>query len=375
MSNKITARIAMVAALTGLVACIPKSQVQEVISIGAVLPLTGSNAQWGGPPRDAILLAADEINGRGGILGRKLEIHVEDDQCQAANAVSAAQKLLAANKPIAIIGAICSSPTLAMAPVVEREKVVLVSPGSTNPQITTAGDYVFRTIPSDAFRGKVFAQYVHSLGNKRVSVLYINNDGGAGNQQSFSENFRSLGGTIVSTDAYPADTQDIRAQLLIIKQQNADAVLIVSYPGDTPIVLRQAYELGIRKPLFFQTEALDDPSVLAKAGKAANGATYILPAQPQGAAAQSFAQKYKARYSRDPELFAAEGYDSLMILAQALSSIPVPSSEALKDALYKIQNYAGASGTITFDTNGDVNKPMMIKRVENGKTIVVTTTP
>jgi branched-chain amino acid transport system substrate-binding protein len=373
MTTKRLSGSVVIAAFIALAGCVPKSSVQPVVSIGAVLPLTGSSAQWGIPPRDALLLAADEINAKGGISGRKVELHIEDDQCQPATATSAVQKILAVNKPVAIIGAICSSPTLAIAPIAERDKVVLISPGSTSPQITNAGDYIFRTIPSDALRGKVFAQYVFSQGHKRVSILYINNDGGLGNQQSFSEHFRALGGTITSVDAYPADTQDLRAQLTKIKQHDSDAVLVVSYPGDTPLVLRQAYELGLHKPLFFQTEALDDPAVLARAGKSANGATYILTALPDGPATQDFAKKYKSRYNREPELYAAEAYDALMLVYQCLSKGSVPSSDALKAALYKIQNYAGASGTISFDLNGDVIKPMSVKRIENGTATVVST--
>ena len=372
MTTKPLARPIAIVALVALAGCVPKSSI-PVVSIGAVLTLTGSSAQWGIAPRDALLMAADEINARGGISHRKVELHIEDDQCQPATAVSATQKILAAHKPLAIVGAICSSATLAVAPIAERDHVVLISPASTNPQITNSGDYIFRTIPSDAFRGKVFAEYVFSQGHKRVSVLYINNDGGAGNQQSFSENFRALGGAIASVDAYPADAQDLRAQLSKIKQQDSDAVLVVSYPGDTPLVLRQAFELGLRKPLFFQTEALDDPAVLAKAGKAANGVTYILPAQAEGSAAQTFSQNYKTRYLRDPELFAAEGYDSLMLIAKALENVSDPTPDTLKAALYKIQNYPGASGTISFDANGDVSKPMVVKRIENGRSIVVRT--
>jgi branched-chain amino acid transport system substrate-binding protein len=351
--------------------CAPKES-QQTISLGAVLPLTGSAAQWGVPARDAALLAIDEINAKGGIGGRKLQIDVEDDQCQPAAGVSATQKILTSKQPVAILGAVCSSVTLAIAPIAERNRVVLISPASTNPSITNAGDYMFRDIPSDAYRGKAFAQYVFSKGYKNVSVLYINNDGGLGNQQSFSENFRGLGGTIASVDAYPADAQDFRAQLTKIKQQKSDALMVVSYPGDTPLVLRQAYELGLRKPLFFQTEALDDPAVIAKAGNAAERVTYILPAQPEGAVTQVFAQKYKERYHRDPELFAAESYDAIMLIYQCLSNAPQPSSEALKTALYKTQNYNGASGIISFDSNGDVSKPMTIKRIENGKAVVVT---
>lgn len=354
-----------------LVSC--RTDGTEDIKIGVILPLTGSAAQWGGPARDGILLAVDDVNAKGGIKGRKLSLEIEDDRCDPTTGVSAIQKILASRKPIAVSGAICSSVTLALAPVAESNKIVLISPGSTSPLLTTAGDYVFRVIPTDALRGKVFAEYVYSQGHKKVSLLYINNDGGLGNKESFTENFQRLGGTIISVDAYPQDSRDMRAQLTKIKQAKPDAVVVVSYPDDTPIVLRQAQELALGVPLYFQTEALDDLAVIQNAGNAAEGATYILPAKAEGTAATDFASKYKQKYGRDPETFAAESYDTIRLMASILENSPEATPDALKAGLYKTQNYPGASGTITFDSNGDVIKPMAIRRIANGRPETIST--
>ena len=341
------------------------------ITVGAVLPLTGGSAQWGIPPRNAALLAVDQANAKGGIKGKKIALEIEDDQCEPATGVAAILKILASRKPIAILGAVCSSVTLAVAPIAESNRVVLISPASTTPLLTNAGDYIFRVIPTDALRGKVFADYVYAHGYKRVSCLYINNDGGLGNQKTFSESFQKLGGQIISVDAYPQDTQDVRTQLTKIKAAKPDAVLIVSYPDDTPIVLRQAAELKLGLPLFFQTEALDDPAVIQRAGAAAEGATYILPAKPTGTAADDFVRAYRERYHKDPELFAAEGYDVIMLIFDILNASPALTSDALKDGLYHTQGYPGASGTISFDRNGDVIKPMAIKQLKDLKPVVV----
>jgi branched-chain amino acid transport system substrate-binding protein len=346
---------------------------ENTIIIGAVLPLTGGNAHWGIPPRNGAILAVDQANVKGGIKGRKIALEIEDDQCEDAPAVAAIQKILASAKPIAIMGAVCSSPTLAIAPVAERNKVVLISPASTSPLLTNAGDYIFRVIPSDALRGKPFADYVYGRGYRRVSCLYINNDGGLGNERTFAAEFQKLGGKVVSVDAYPQGTQDVRTQITKIKAAKPEAVLVVSYPDDTPIVLRQAAELKLGLPLFFQTEALDDPAVIQRAGNAANGVTYILPAKATGPAADAFARAYRERYGKAPELYAAEGYDVIMLIVNVLNAAPALSSDALKDGLYHTQNYAGASGTISFDRNGDVIKPMAIKQIKDGQPVVVST--
>jgi branched-chain amino acid transport system substrate-binding protein len=341
--------------------------------MGAVLPLTGGSAQWGIPPRNAALLAADQVNAAGGIKGKKIVLDIEDDQCEPANAVSAMQKILATSKPIVVLGAVCSSATLAIAPIAESNKVVLISPASTSPLLTHFGNYIFRDIPSDALRGQVFGKYVYARGYRRVSCLYINNDGGLGNEQTFSQTFQSLGGRIVSVDAYPQGTQDVRAQLTKIKGAKPDALLVVSYPDDTPIVLRQAAELKLSIPFFFQTEALDDPAVLQRAGTAAEGVTYILPAQSTGPAASQFAAAYQARYHTAPELYAAQSYDIVMLTARILNASQSLTPDDLANGLHRTQNYPGASGTITFDQNGDVVQPMVIKQIKNLQPVVVST--
>jgi branched-chain amino acid transport system substrate-binding protein len=344
---------------------------EEEIRIGAILSLTGTAAQWGTPPRDAALMAVDELNTRGGIKGRQIKLEIEDDQCEPAKGTLALQKMLTTGKPIAILGAICSSVSLAIAPLVEQNRVVMISPASTNPLLTDAGDYVFRVIPTDALRGKVFAEYVYSIGIRKVCMVYINNEGGAGNQKTFAENFKKLGGAILSVEAYAQESRDMRAQLTKAKKEKPDALVIVSYPDDTPLVLRQAQELRVNVPLFFQTEALEDPSVIQKAGNAAEGATYILPAKARGASVDSFSSRYKQRYARDPELYAAEGYDVIMLIAKILEESESISSEAIKAGLYRIKWYEAASGSITFDENGDVIKPMAVKKIIAGRPEVV----
>jgi len=340
---------------------------EEVIKIGAILPLTGSAAQWGIPPKNGALLALEEINKNGGIDGKKIELKIRDDKCEPRDAVSAVQNMLTQFKPLLILGAVCSSSSLAIAPILERNKIVMISPASTSPLLTDAGDYIFRVVPTDALRGKIFAEYIYSLGHRRISLLYINNEGGVGNQKTFAENFKKLGGKIVSTESYPQDARDMRSQLTNIKKIKPDALVIVSYPDDTPLVLRQSKELKVDVPLFFQTEALDDPAVLQKAGDAAEGVTYILPEKPSGEVVDKFASEYKAKYGNEPELYAAEGYDIVILISKVLKTNPNMSSTELKDKLYKIKDYRGASGIITFDQNGDVLKPMAINKIKNGK--------
>lgn len=330
------------------------------IKIGAILPMTGSAAQWGIPPQRGALLAIDQINANGGINGKKLKLITENTQCDPTKGVSSINKLISVNKPVAILGAVCSSVTLAIAPIAERNKIVLISPASTNPKISDAGNYIFRDIPSDELRGKVFAQYVYSKGFRKGAILYINNDGGKGNEETFKKFFELKGGKILMNQTYMPQAQSVKTQLTKIRGANPEFLMVVSYPQDAVMVLHDISEIKFNKPLFFQTEALDDPTVLENAGKTADGVTYITYAKVNNKTSENFRKAYKKKYNTEPELFSAEAYDAIYLISDALKS-----GQSIKDYLYSVKNYMGASGTLSFDQYGDVIKPLAIKKIKN----------
>lgn len=177
MKSKVWIGIAVVVVAVAIIAVIwgTKERKPEIIKIGGILPLTGDAAQWGIPPRNGAQLAVDEINAKGGVAGKRLVLTVEDTRCEPKEGVSAFSKLLAEQDIKIVLGGVCSSVTLAVAPLAERNHILLVSPASTNPKITSAGDFIFRVIPSDDLRGKVFAEYLfNDLKIGRVAMLYIN---------------------------------------------------------------------------------------------------------------------------------------------------------------------------------------------------------
>jgi len=356
------------------VGCVKKDE--KEIKIGAILPLTGDAAQWGIPPMKGAQLAVEEINSRGGVNGKKILLKIEDDRCDPKDGVSAFKKLTMDKELKIILGAVCSSVTLAVAPIAENNKILLISPASTNPTITVAGDYIFRVIPSDDLRGKIFAEYLYNDAKiKNVAILDINNDGGVGSRNSFLKCFTELGGKIVIDESYEQGTKDVRSQLSKIKNSDVDAVLVISYPSDTILTLKQTKELKLQKPLYFLTEAVEDPNVLKESGNTSEGIVYILPAEPEGMQVSEFKKSYRAKYDTKPELFAAEAYDIINLIANAISlqDIDFVSTENIRDYLYNMKNYQGASGIITFDHNGDVLKPMAIKKIINGQPTVLKT--
>ena len=165
-----------------------KKVTTEPIKIGFVGPLSGDVANLGQNIRAAVEVARDEINNQGGINGRKIQVIFEDGKCDSKAATAAGNKLINLDKVKMIVGGVCSGETLAIAPMAEKNNVILISPASTNPKVTQAGDYVFRLIPSDSFQGKFAAEYMYNtLGKRSIAVLYTKNDWGVGVSNVFKK--------------------------------------------------------------------------------------------------------------------------------------------------------------------------------------------
>lgn len=340
------------------------------IVIGAVMPLTGDGAKYGERARNAIELALSELNAAGGIDGAKVSVIYEDSEGVPQKGVSAIQKLITLDRVPAVIGGLFSSVTLAMAPVAERKQVVILSPTSSTPKLTDAGDYIFRNCASDLFEGQVMAEAaLTKLGISTVAILRVNNDYGVGITDVFREHFTAAGGKIVAEEVYQQGDTNLRAQItkLGAADPKPEAIYMVGYK-ELGQALKQSAELGV-KAQFLSTVMFEDPEILKIAGSAAEGVIYsarAYDADSKDPAIQAFVKSYKERYGDTPDIFAAFSYDSMRILALAMKSGGT-SSAGIKDALYEIKDFPGACGPTSFDKNGDVTQPAFLKTVRNGR--------
>lgn len=338
------------------------------ITVGAILPLSGDGAKYGAAARRAIDLGVSKVNDDGGIDGKRLVVVFEDSKGAGKDGVSAIQKLITVNRVPAVIGDLLSSVTLAMAPVAERHRVVLLSPTSSAPKITSAGDYIFRNCASDVFEGKIMAEAaVQQLNIRKVAVLYINNDYGVGITDVFRPTFTAQGGSIVAQEAFAQGVTDFRTQLTKIAATKPDAVYIVGYK-ELGLLLRQARELGI-KAQFLSTVMFEDPEILAVAGNAAEGVIYSARAYDPNSDephVKEFVGAFKQRYGEEPDIFAAYAYDAIRILVLAIKTGGT-SADKIKHALYSIRDFVGVTGSTSFDANGDVIQPAYLKIVRDGK--------
>lgn len=358
----------LIALLVALPACgeketTTKRKEKEIIKVGFLAPLTGGLASIAEPSLDAAMLAVEEINSKNLIPGKRLQLIVEDDACNPTQSLSAVQKLITRDAVSAIIGPICSPSVLADAPIVEQQKIVYMTSIATNPSIRDAGDYVFRNVPSDANQGVEGARLVKDLGARNVGLIYINNDWGVGMKDVFLAEAEHLD-LQVTAETYEPSASDFRAQLTKIKAANPDAVYMLAFPAETGLILKQLRELGFTKRVVGADGSKDD-SVIAVAGNAAEGLIVTLPGVPESPALERFAAAYKARYSKEYSAYTPETYDVTYIIAKACAATDC-SSSAMKDYLYSMGSYQGASGTYEFDRNGEVEKAYDFFEVRNG---------
>ncbi len=364
--------IAVLVVVAALAGCVQPEKKPEEIKIGAVLPLTGDGALYGQMAKKAIDLAVEETNAKGGIKGRNLSMIYEDSQIKPDLATNAVTKLITVDNVTAIIGPMSSNEFLPVIPIVQKNKVVIVSPSATSKDITKAGDYKFRTIVSDIYDGTAMAQFAfNKMGYRNVSVFYIDEAGPKGVSVAFMEEFKRLGGKIIAEEKGTQEGTDFRTQITKIKGANPDAVYFAGYAKETVIFLTQAKELGLKKQLMTH-QLIDDPDVIIRAGDTANGVIFTSPKltpETGGQAVKDFFEKFRQRYGEDPQNFAPNTYDAVMLIVKAMDKYGA-NSESIKKGLYEIKGYQGASGEITIDENGDVVQSMMIMVIKDGKPVL-----
>jgi branched-chain amino acid transport system substrate-binding protein len=341
----------------------------SVLRVGCITPLTGGDAAYGTATKRGLELALEKINSTGGINGKRLEIIYEDDQMNATKATSAIQKLTAVDKVPVILGAFGSSVTLAIAPIAEKDKVVLFSASSTADAIKDAGDYIFRNVPPNKGQGKTAAEFsLNQLKVKTAAILQMNNDYGVSLSDSFKATFEAGGGKILSVESYNPGSSDFRAQLTKIRGQHPDIIFFPGHYEPSGLILKQAKELGLTCT-FVGGDGSYAPNLIQIAGGAAEGSYYTLMAMGNADTdkdVQSFVSSFKAKYGEEPDVYSAYAYDALMTVAEAIRKGGY-SADGIKDVLYGMSDFKGVAGMTRFDTNGEVDKPYGIYQVKGGK--------
>jgi branched-chain amino acid transport system substrate-binding protein len=350
-----------------------ESRSLEAWRIACITPLTGDGASYGAATKRGIDLAVEKVNSDGGINGKRLVVIYEDDQMNASIATSAIQKLITVDKVPAIIGAFGSSVTLAIAPIAEKNKVVLFSASSSADAIKDAGDYVFRNVPPNSRQGQTAAEFVLArLKAKTASILHMNNDYGVSLRDSFKKSFMAGNGRILSVESYNPGSIDFRAQLTKIRNQRPDVIFYPGHYQESGLILKQAKELGLATT-FVGGDGSYAPELVRIAGEAAEGSYYTLMAMGYGAVDMeigTFEDAFRRKYAQEPDVYSAYAYDALATIAEAIRRGGYVS-DGIKSALYEMNDFKGVTGIARFDRFGEVDKPYGIYEVKDGKFVVV----
>ena len=349
------------------------------VTVGALLSLTGDEANYGQWAREALDIAAKKINATGGINGMPLRIVYEDDLSDNDRAVSGLKKLIDVDKVFVVIGATRSGSTLAAAPVANSRQVVLITPTSGSPKIADAGDFVFRTRESGDRQAAVLVRYATSqLGLKRIAIYHPQEANAVGYKDAFVSFLKAAGIEPISVQGFPETQQDLRTDLIKLAERKPEAVYVPGTAAHIARVLRQADEIGL-KTQFLSSTGAENPELITIAGKSAEGlvfATMAFDAGSNDPEVADFVKSYGENYKdpvtgrgREPNAWAATAYDTLLIVASTLRG-EARTGSAFRDALYAMKPFLGISGKVSFDSRGEAIKSVAIKVVDSGRFVM-----
>ena len=341
------------------------------IKVGVILPLTGDVAEPGNKALNGIKLAVKEFNGSN--QRRQIKLIVEDSKANPIDGVNALTKLISIDHVKLIVGDLVSGVTLAIAPIAEKNHVVILAPGSSNPKVRDAGDYIFRNWSSDNFDGEVMAKYLfNTLGKKSATVIFVNNEYGEGLADTFEKTFTEVGGRIVLKEKYEQGSTDFRTVIAKLKGSKSDSIFLPGQPKENGVLIRQMKENRItpKNTTITANLSVESSDFYASAGENGEGIIFSTPAFDTNSNAtniRKFVTAYEHEFKSKPDVVAGHGYDAAMIMLEALRRANYDIAR-VKDELYKIKGFPGVTGDTTFDERGDVIKPVMIKRLNKDGT-------
>lgn len=339
---------------TLFVSCSKSESSSEEIKVGFVGPLTGDYANYGTLCKQAVEMAIEEINAKGGVSGKQIKLYAEDSEGDSQKALAATEKLSSSDKVCAILGPILTGETFSVAERVQQEGLVIITPSASHKDITAIGDYIWRTTPSDGLQGVVAGKYWSQvLGYKKLAVLYAKNDYSQGLYESMAESFEEEGGEIVATETFMVGDKDFKTQLTKLKNTNAEAVYIPDYTTEMAQILEQASQLQVNKP-FLSGDGFLSEEIYTLAGQYTDGVVYTASAQVEESnSAKEFKEKYTAKYGVGPDSFATNAYDATYILASVIEKVGT-DRKAIKEGMKEVKDFVGVNGVINFDEQGDL---------------------
>lgn len=344
---------------------------QSQVVIGMLGPLTGDTASYGNSVANGVELAVNEANASGR-YDYVFRFQKEDTRGDAVEAVNAINKLIELDRVAAIVGAVLSHEVMTAGPIAQDEGVPFITPSGTAPAISEIGEYEFRNVITDDVQSAQMIDFaVNELGLRRFAVLYTNNDYGVALRQGVEAGVAAAGAELVAVESYLDGDSDFTAQLTNIAAQNPDGLYIAGYYTEAAQIARQAQRLGMNVR-FMGADGFDSPELVALGDDAVEGTLFTsgFDSKTDDPAARAFIEKYTAAYGAEPDMFAANAYDSARIILEVINEVG-SNRRAIRDGIAATENFPGVTGLTTFLENGDAHKPLLIFEVQNGEFVRV----
>jgi branched-chain amino acid transport system substrate-binding protein len=334
------------------------------IKVGVNLALSGNLAPYGKATLDGIRLKIDEINAGGGIGGNKIILIIEDNKGDQTESKNAYKKLAGSDRVVTVIGPVTSTNAMAVRRDAAELKVPVISPTATNDKVTLRNPYMFRTCFNDSFQGKIAANFaINEKGYKTAAILVdMNSDYSKGLSESFRKAFEAAGGKIITQEGYQQKDTEFGAQLKKIKESVAQTIFVPGYPPEVPLIIKQAKVIGLDARLC-GADGWDSESVINGSGNNIEGCFIVgaFSREDKRNAVKTFVTSFEKKYDDKPGTFAALGYDSVSMLAEALKKGTSP--EAVKDGLHAIKDFEAVTGKMTVTPDGNVEKNAVILEI------------
>lgn len=364
---------------------ITDASAQSTIQIGLVQPLTGAFAAAGTDVVNGAKIAADEINAKGGVLGKKLELITEDTKSNPTEAAAVAEKLIVRDKVPVLMGASASTATLAVMPKLMEYKVPMLVETSSSSKITTSGNpYIFRIAPPSEVEAVVFGKIVNRIGIHKADFLAVNNDWGRGTADEFGKILKDNGIAVGLVERMDQGAQDMNAQLVKFKGSGADTLFVTTAVEQLSLVLKQAASLGLNLRIISTGGSQNPDQLITNVGKAADGTWHLVffapwapEATPDAAAAKTFVAEWNSRGLPFGGLTSSfRGYDGIRAITEAIKIAGKAEPEAIRAALWKV-DILGLNGPIKFEKDGPKGQEsgqstpnIYLVKIDNGKVTV-----
>lgn len=345
------------------------------IVVGASFELTGNVANYGKSTLSGLKMAVEEINKVGGINGKKLRVVESDNKSEPSEAGNAVTKLVTQDKVVAVVGPATSGCVAASTPITTSNKIPLIAPCATAPNITVDNgkvkEFVFRACFIDPFQGRVMAEFADkNLKVKNIAILYdASSDYSKGLADVFAKTLESKGGKVVAKEAFLAKDLDFKSALTKIKGSNPEAIYIPGYYEEVAKIIKQTRELGLNVPLL-GCDGWDSPKLVEIGGPAALNNTYFssaYSAQDKEESIQKFIAGYKAMYNKEPDVFCMQGYNAGLILADAIKRAGGAADGAkLAAAIAATKDLPVASGKLTYDADHNPITSAIVIELKDG---------